>query len=241
MIDGKERAIIKAITWRLVASAVLVTIAWLLVCDVETVGLVTLFYNIVQIVVYFMHERLWNYINWGRTQGLFIQMTGMSGAGKTTISREVAKKLRSQGYKVELIDGDEYRRNVTKDLGYSRYDRIENIRRLGFIGTVLSRNGVIAILAAINPYEEARQDLSSAGAKTVYIECGLEELKRRDPKGLYKRAMLPDGDPDKVENFTGVTDPYQEPDHPDLVINTENESIKESVDKLYKFILGNAG
>lgn len=241
MIDGKKRAISKALTWRLVASTVLATITWLLVGDVKTVGLVTLFYNLVQIAVYFLHERLWNYIHWGRTKGLFIQMTGMSGAGKTTISREVAKKLRAQGYKVELIDGDEYRRNVTKDLGYSRDDRMENIRRLGFIGKVLSRNSVIAILAAINPYEEARQDLAGTGAKTVYIECGLEELKRRDPKGLYELALLPDDHPDKLENFTGISDPYQEPSNPDLVIDTENETIQESVDKLYKFILDNSG
>jgi adenylylsulfate kinase len=168
-------------------------------------------------------------------------MTGMSGAGKTTISRAAAKKLQAQGYKVELIDGDEYRKNVTKGLGFSREDRLENIHRLGFIGKVLSRNGVIAILAAINPYEEARQDLAGMGAKTVYIECGLEELKRRDPKGLYERALLPEGHPDKIENFTGISDPYQAPDNPDLQINTEEQEIEESVDKLIKFILDNSG
>lgn len=241
MIDGKKRAISKALTWRLVASTVLATVTWLLVGDIKTVGLVTVLYNLIQIVVYFLHERLWNYIHWGRTRGLFLQMTGMSAAGKTTISRAVSKKLQAQGYKVELIDGDEYRKNVTKELGFSKDDRIENIHRLGFIGKVLSRNSVIAILAAINPYEEARQDLAGMGAKTVYIKCGLEELKRRDPKGLYELALLPDDHPDKLENFTGISDPYQEPSNPDLVIDTENETIQESVDKLYKFILDNSG
>lgn len=240
MIDGKRRAFCKAISWRIVASIVLATITWSLTGNIKTVGLVTLLYNIIQIAIYFAHERIWNYIHWGKTKGLFVQMTGMSGAGKTTISRAVAKKLKSQGYKLELIDGDEYRKNVTKELTFSKKDRLENIHRLGFIGKVLSRNNVIAILAAINPYEEAREDLASMGAKTVYIKCGLEELKRRDPKGLYKRALLPDGDPNKISNFTGISDPYHPPNDPDLVIDTEYDTIENSVDKLYKFIVDNS-
>lgn len=169
--------------------------------------------------------------------GVFIQMTGMSGAGKTTISKAVAKKLKANGYRVELIDGDEYRRNITKGLGFSKLDRNENIRRLGFIGHVLARNDVIAIMATINPYDSARQELTGLGAKTVYIKCDLEELKRRDTKGLYHRALLEDGHPNKVHNFTGISDPFEEPSDPDLVIDTEREALQQSVDKLYHFIL----
>lgn len=173
----------------------------------------------------------------GNSCGVFIQMTGMSGAGKTTISQAVAQKLRANGYKVELIDGDEYRRNITKGLGFSKSDRNENIRRLGFIGHVLARNGIIAIMATINPYDSARQELTQLGAKTVYIKCDLEELKRRDTKGLYRRALLDDGDPNKIHNFTGISDPFEEPSNPDLVIDTKQDTLHQSVDKLYHFIL----
>ena len=171
---------------------------------------------------------------------MFIQMTGMSGAGKTTVSQAVAKKLKAQGYKVELIDGDEYRKNISKDLGFSKADRNENIQRLGFIGHVLARNNVISILAAINPYDAARQDLTRLGAKTVYVKCDIEELKKRDTKGLYYRALLEDGHPNKVHNFTGISDPFEAPSSPDLVIDTERESLKESTDKLCHFILENS-
>ena len=172
-----------------------------------------------------------------KTQGAFIQMTGMSGAGKTTISQAVATKLRTNGYKIEIIDGDEYRKNISKDLGFSKADRKENIKRLGFIGYVLVRNNIIAIMAIINPYNSERQKLTGLGAKTVYIKCDLEELKRRDTKGLYHRALLEDGNPNKIHNFTGISDPFEAPINPDLVLNTKQESLEESVDKLYNFIL----
>jgi adenylylsulfate kinase len=237
VIDGKKRAFFKAVSWRIVASCVLASVTWVLLGSLKAVGLITLFYNLIQILVYFLHERAWNYVNWGRTKGLSIQMTGMSGAGKTTISQAAAKKLRALGYKVELIDGDEYRQNVSRDLGFSKEDRLENIHRLGFIGRVLARNSVISIMATINPYVSARKNLSEMGALTVYIKCGLEELKRRDPKGLYRRALLEDGHPEKINNFTGITDPFEAPDNPDLIIDTSKESIDKSVKKLCDFIL----
>ena len=123
---------------------------------------------------------------------------------------------------VELIDGDEYRANLCNDLGFSKEDRNTNIRRLGFVSKVLSRNNVITIIAAINPYEEIRKELiaKDKNLKTVYIKCDVEQLIERDVKGLYKKALLPDGHPDKVYNFTGISDPFEEPTNPDLVINT---------------------
>jgi len=240
MIDNKKRALVKAVFWRVIGSTVLGTLTWILTGSLQAIGFMLLFFNLIQICTYFVYERFWNYISWGRTQGIFIQMTGMSGAGKTTLSTAVAKKLKAQGFKVEIIDGDEYRKNVSKDLGFSKKDRIENIQRLGFIGQVLKRNGVIAIMATINPYDSARQNLAGLGAKTIYIKCNLDELKKRDTKGLYYRAMLEDGHPNKVYNLTGVSDPFEPPSKPDLVIDTGEESLKRSVDKLYSFILSNS-
>jgi len=172
-------------------------------------------------------------------KGLFIQMTGLSGSGKTTLSRAVSKKLKDKGYNVELMDGDEYRTELCNDLGFSKKDRNTNIRRLGFVGKILARNNVIAIMAAINPYEEIRNEVKklSPFVRTVYIECDVNTLISRDPKGLYKRALLNDNNPNKIKNFTGISDPFDNPKNPDLIINTSKETLKESTDKLYKFIL----
>jgi len=169
---------------------------------------------------------------------VLIQLTGLSGAGKSTLAFAAQKHLVALGYKVEVIDGDEYRLHLCKDLGFSKADRIENIRRLGFVGLTLAKHGVICILAAINPYEEARQLLQSKSpmVKTVALACPLQVLIQRDVKGLYKRALLEDGHPDRLEHFTGISDPYEVPQDADLVLNTHDESIDASVQKLIAFI-----
>lgn len=236
MIDGKKRALTKAFSWRFLASCILGVITWLTTGSLKSVGIITLVYNLVQIVTYFLHERFWNGLSWGKTTGLFIQMTGMSGAGKSTIAHATAEKLRNKGYKVEIIDGDHYRHNVTSDLGFSKKDRLENIKRLGFVGRVLARNNVIAILAAINPYASARCELAKLGAFTVFVKCDLSTLKDRDPKGLYKLALLPEDHPDRIKNFTGISDPYEIPENPDLVIDTAQLSLDESVNKMVFFV-----
>lgn len=170
---------------------------------------------------------------------IFIQLTGLSGAGKTTLSYNVKHELEKRGYKTEVLDGDNYRRTLCRDLGFSRSDRIENIRRLGFVGKILSRNGVVVILSAINPYEEIRRELKedSPQVKTVWIDCDLETLQKRDTKGLYERAFLPDEHPDKIHNLTGVNDPFEIPPNADLIIKTADESMDESAAKLLNFIL----
>jgi adenylylsulfate kinase len=166
-------------------------------------------------------------------------MTGLSGAGKTTLSRNVKDKLLRLGYQVEIIDGDEYRAALCKDLGFSKEDRFENIRRLGFVGKTLVRNGVIVLLAAVNPYEKIRREIKggSPNAKTVWIDCDLETLLKRDTKGLYRRALLPDDHPDKLRNLTGVNDPFEDPQDAELIVKTDSETIDKSTAKLTGFIL----
>lgn len=145
--------------------------------------------------------------------------------------------LEADGQQVIIIDGDVYRQTLCKDLGFSKEDRQENIRRLGKLGNEYSWRGYIAIVAAINPYQAIREELiNDYQAKTVWIDCSLEELIRRDTKGLYKRALLPDGDPNKLTNLTGVNDQFEIPLQADLVLDTANETADESADKLFKFI-----
>jgi adenylylsulfate kinase len=170
---------------------------------------------------------------------LLIQMTGLSGAGKSSIAHLARETLIDLGYKVELLDGDKYRQQLCRDLGFSKDDRLENIRRLGFVGLTLAKHGVISILAAINPYEEARDALKKASSltKTVFIDCPLSITKQRDTKGLYRRALLPVEDPDYIMHFTGISDPYEVPEHPDLVIQTHTETPEQSAKHLTDFII----
>ena len=170
---------------------------------------------------------------------LFIQLTGLSGSGKSTIATGVKKLLLDKGLRVDVIDGDIFRKKLSPDLGFSREDRNENIRRLGFVANLLAINGVIAILAAINPYEEIRQELTAYGphVKTIWIHCDLSTLISRDPKQLYKKALLPDGHPEKINNLTGINDPFEIPQHPDLIINTNTEKEEASIKTLFDFII----
>lgn len=164
-------------------------------------------------------------------------MTGLSGSGKTTLSRVVAEKLKNRGIPVEIVDGDEYRENLCSDLGFSKKDRNTNIRRLSFVASRLAKQGVVSIMATINPYDDIRKEVAEKGGILVYVKCSISTLKKRDPKGLYKRANLPNGHPDKIENFTGISDPFEEPSDPILVINTDTKDINFSANLLEQFIL----
>lgn len=170
---------------------------------------------------------------------VLIQMTGLSGAGKSSIAHIAKETLMVAGYKVEVLDGDECRQNLCHGLGFSKADRLENIRRLGFVGLMLARQGIISIMAAINPYEEGRNELKNKSplTKTVFIDCPLTVTMQRDSKGLYRRALLPPGHPGHIMHFTGISDPYEVPLLPDLVIPTNTETVEESAKRLTDYIL----
>lgn len=172
---------------------------------------------------------------------ILVQLTGLSGSGKSTIANAVKELLQARGHAVEVIDGDIYRKKLCPDLGFSKEDRNENIRRLGFVANRLSENGVISILAAINPYEAIRKELLNYGnhVKTVWINCNIETLIERDTKQLYKKALLPEGHPDKIYNLTGINDPFETPIEPDLVIETHMHSEPACIDMLFHFIIQN--
>jgi adenylyl-sulfate kinase len=161
-----------------------------------------------------------------RAQGFTLWLTGLSGAGKTTLARTLEPALAGCGRRVEVLDGDELRRHLSPELGYSKADRDLNIRRIGFIAHLLSRNGVIAIVAAISPYREARDSVRlqhEVPFIEVFVECPLEVLVQRDTKALYERARS-----GLVTNLTGVSDPYEPPVKPELTVHTARESVEES-------------
>lgn len=162
-------------------------------------------------------------------QGVTVWFTGLSGAGKTTISRLVWDELRSRGLRVELLDGDIVRQNLTKGLGFSKEDRDENIRRIGFVAHLLTRNGVIVLVSAISPYREIRDEVHQriGDFVEVYVNAPLNVCESRDVKGLYAKAR--EGE---IKNFTGIDDPYEAPSNPDVECQTDGESIEESASKV---------
>ena len=162
--------------------------------------------------------------------GFTIWFTGLSGAGKSTLSEIIEQRLKERGRKVEVLDGDIVRTHLSKGLGFSREDRDTNIKRIAFVCSLLTRNGVVCISAAIAPYREAREWAREqiGNFVEVYVKCPIEVCRQRDVKGLYKLV-----DEGKIKGFTGVDDPYEEPEHPDLVIETDKETIEESVSRIF--------
>jgi len=166
-------------------------------------------------------------------KGFTIWLTGLSGAGKTTLATEMARELRARGVSVEVLDGDQVRTNLSKGLGFSKEDRDTNIRRIGYVCRLLSRNGVAAISAAISPYREARDEVrrlveqDSAEFLEVFVTCPIDVLAERDVKGLYKKALA-----GEIKGFTGVDDPYEEPLAPDVIIESDRELVDFSAMKI---------
>src|SRR5437867_6884049 len=163
-------------------------------------------------------------------KGFTIWFTGMPGAGKTTSASLLEQRLRASGASVEMLDGDVVRTRLSKGLGFSKEDRDENIRRIGFVCELLSRNGIIAIAAVISPYRAARSDVRARipNFVEVHMDCPLEVLIERDAKGLYRKALA-----GKISHFTGISDPYEPPSSPELTIHSDRESPTMGVDRLW--------
>lgn len=166
-------------------------------------------------------------------KGFTLWFTGLSGSGKSTLSERVFRRLAAAGAKVELLDGDEVRTHLSKGLGFSKEDRDTNVRRIGFVAELLSRNGVIAITAAISPYKDTRDAVRNRieNFVEVFMDCPIAVLAERDVKGLYKKALA-----GEIPHFTGVSDPYEPPVSPDLRVDSSTEDIALSEDRLWKLL-----
>lgn len=162
-------------------------------------------------------------------EGFTLWFTGLSGSGKSSLAERIKNELLERGLKVELLDGDEFRTTLSKGLGFSKEDRDTNIRRIGYVARLLTRNGVVAITAAISPYRDVRDEQRQKIGRffEVYTECDLDTLEKRDVKGLYKKARA-----GQIKNFTGVDDPYEPPLHAEVACNTASESIDASFHKI---------
>ena len=163
--------------------------------------------------------------------GATVWLTGLSGAGKSTIAHELVEALRARGERVELLDGDELRESLSKGLGFSREDRTTHVTRVGFLADMLARNGVWAVVPVIAPYADAREQ-SGARYVEVHVATSLEECARRDVKGLYAKARA-----GEIPAMTGVDDPYEIPEDPDLRLETEGRSVRDSAAEVLALLL----
>jgi len=169
--------------------------------------------------------------------GLVIWLTGLSGAGKSTLARLLEEKLAATARRVETLDGDEVRENLSRGLGFSKEDRDTNVRRIGFVARLLARNAVVVLVAAITPYRQSRDDVRRSvedeGIRfvEVYVRCPLDTLVERDVKGLYLKALA-----GEIANFTGISDPYEEPLSPDVVVDSSTESVEQSAAKVLSLL-----
>jgi adenylylsulfate kinase len=167
--------------------------------------------------------------SWSEEPGLVLWLTGLSGAGKSTLARTVTVALADRGHRVELLDGDEVRTNLCQGLGFSRADRDTNIARIGYVAGKLAKHGVAVVVAAISPYREARAKVRAAVTNfvEVFVDAPLETCAQRDPKGLYAKAIA-----GEIANFTGVSDPYEAPEDPELVVHTDREPVERSAEQV---------
>jgi adenylylsulfate kinase len=225
--ESNERSVLKTISWRLLATLTTAGLVYLFTGELKIALYVGGIEVVLKMILYFFHERIWNGIPFGKKQlkPKVLWFTGLSGAGKSTIAEMVFEKLKSKGYKVEHLDGDKVREIFPKT-GFSKDDRNRHIKRVGFLASVLERNGVFVVASFISPYKESRDFVRNQcrNFQEIYVSTPLEVCEKRDAKGLYAKARK-----GEITQFTGIDDPYEIPENPEITVDTSDQSVSESV------------
>jgi adenylylsulfate kinase len=224
--ETHARSVAKAVSWRLMGTVATALIVFVVTRRLALSLAVGVFEFVSKIGFFWLHERMWERIRFGREeiQPVVVWLTGLPGAGKSSLSQFVADSLRRKGFKVELLDGEMVRR-LFPQTGFSRAERDEHIRRLGFLASKLEQQGVSVVAATVSPYAESREFVRGLCRNfiEVHVATPLEECERRDVKGLYARARR-----GEIRNFTGLDDPYEAPPNPTIRIDTSGSTVEQS-------------
>jgi adenylylsulfate kinase len=231
-IETRTRSVVKAISWRITATITTIILVYLVFGRVDLAMLVGGFEAAAKILLFFIHERAWNKTKFGKKEVTpsVIWLTGLSGAGKTTISNSLIPFLKSKGLKVEHLDGDTIR-DIFPKTGFSKEERDAHVKRVGYLASRLEQHGVFVVASLVSPYAETRNFIRNLCGHfvEVYVSTSLEECEKRDVKGLYKKARA-----GEIQNFTGIDDPYEPPTSPEVNLNTAELSVEQSVEKIWQ-------
>ena len=230
--ESKRRSVLKTISWRFWATLTTAILVYIFTGKIELAATIAGIEIVIKMILYFVHERAWNNVNYGKKQfkPAVIWLTGLSGSGKSTIAVKIYESLKNRGLKVEHLDGDLVR-DVFPRTGFSKEERDRHIRRIGFLASMLEKNGVFVVASFIAPYRESRDFVKERcnNYQEIYLSTPLEVCEQRDPKGLYAKARS-----GEIKNFTGVDDPYEIPENPSLVLDTSNMSVEDSVNTVLR-------
>lgn len=236
IIESSKRALLKTISWRATATATTVALVYIFIGNVQVAAAVGGLEALTKMVLYFYHERAWGKVSYGRKeiQPMVLWFTGLSGSGKSTVSEQVVQELRKKKLKVEYLDGDSIRAVFPKT-GFNREARDSHIKRVGHVASMLEKNGVFVVASLVSPYKESRDFVRSLckNYHEVFISTSLEECEKRDVKGLYAKARS-----GEIKNFTGISDPYEAPENPEIEIDTSNTPLNEAVSKVVSYVQG---
>ncbi len=225
--ETTTRSVLKTLSWRLLATLTTILLVYLFTGRLGmafTLGGIEI---VLKMLLYYFHERAWNRTSFGSKEPrpAVVWFTGLSGAGKSTISERVYDHLKKEGVKVEHLDGDRVREIFPKT-GFSKEERNRHVKRVGFLASMLEKNGVTVLASFISPYRESREFVRKMcnNFVEVYVATPLEVCEQRDIKGLYAKARR-----GEITQFTGIDDPYEAPEHPEIVVDTSQQSVEESV------------
>ncbi len=232
--ETHARSIVKTISWRFWATLTTIALVFLFVGEIKTALSIGIVEVVAKLILYFFHERTWDKIHFGKKeiQPLVLWFTGLSGSGKSTISEKVYEELVKRGIKTERLDGDTIR-DIFPKTGFAKKDRDEHIKRVGFLVSRMEKNGIFVVASFVSPYRESREFVRNLCSNfiEIHISTSLEVCEKRDTKGLYKKARN-----GEIENFTGVNDPYEEPQNPEITIDTNKISLEKATKKIIKYI-----
>lgn len=236
--ETHKRSLAKSISWRILGFLITSFIAFIVTKNITLATSLGLLDASIKIIIYYIHERGWALTRFGietvPNKGFTLWFTGLSGAGKSTLADSVATELEKYKLPVEKLDGDIVRQTICKDLGFSAEDRRKNIERVTQVTKILTKNRAAVLASFISPYKKIREDTRREIGENfieVYVKCPLGVCEERDVKGLYKKARA-----GEIKNFTGISDPYEPPENPEIIVETHKENVEECTKKILSFL-----